>query len=144
MIKQYLPPPHPGGKAIRWTQDADTRRRASGLYPGGSLQAPAPGFGASAPGVGGAVGGGAGSPRVMAGRGVADAPAPTRRWDPREQERRQGCAGHQTGERGGHGLGWAASRLLGYTGSHTLERLPKAFTTLCTARLTTRQPSTVR
>jgi hypothetical protein len=38
------------------------------------------------------------------------------------------------GERGGHGLGSAASRLFGYKGSRDLERLPKAFTTLFTAR----------
>jgi hypothetical protein len=57
-------------------------------------------WGQTATGVGGAVGGGAGSPRVMADRGGADAPAPTRRRDPRERERRQGNAGGQTGKRG--------------------------------------------
>jgi hypothetical protein len=100
-----------------------------------------PGFwGRTATGVGGAVGGGAGSPRVMADRGGADAPAPTRRRDPRERERRQGCAGHQTGGagKGPGGLGSAASRLFGSMGSHKLERLPKAFTDSFHCTLTTR------
>jgi hypothetical protein len=55
-------------------------------------------------------------PRVMADRGVADAPAPTQRRGSPLGERCQGSAERKTGRGEGDGLGLAGKLALGYSG----------------------------